>query len=511
MKFMQKLFGKNAAPTPDETSPAGGDNEAGPQREAGEASKPRKRKRGGKNRRKSEDAPGQRNEDRGTAPEADDTNSEAVPAEGPFDFDSEFAKLELPDTVNRGIARLGFDACTPVQREVLPHALDGHDIIAQAQTGTGKTAAFLLTLITYHLENPEDSPRGDGTPFALIIAPTRELVMQIASDAEDLAWFTDLSIVTLVGGIDYDRQRRQCQGPVDLIAATPGRLLDFCRQGVVDLSKVEHLVLDEADRMLSMGFIPDVKAIIRRTPYKDKRQTQLFSATFNYDIRQLAESWTSNPHKVVIEPESVAVDTVEQLVYLTSEDHKFDVLYNILKDLERAIVFVNRRDETRHLESLLSRVGVKTGLLSGEVQQRKRIKTLDAFKSGEIKVLVATDVAGRGIHVDNVSHVINYNLPEDPEDYVHRIGRTGRAGADGTSISLACEYESFMLPEIERLLGEPLKCEQPPEDLMEPAPLSAEARRPDRRRRPGGGGGRGGGRSGRPGGGRGGGGGRRRR
>ncbi len=477
MKFMQNLFGKDTDDGPDTAD----DSSRGPSKDSdrqSEEGKPRKRKRSRKKKRPAEAA----DDGASSRPEPEPKPEDTVAAEGPFDFNSEFARLELPDPVNRGIARLGFDSCTPVQREVLPHALDGHDIIAQAQTGTGKTAAFLLTLISYHLENPEDAPRGDGTPFALIIAPTRELVMQIANDAEDLAWFTDLSIVTLVGGIDYDRQRRQCQGPVDLIAATPGRLLDFCRQGVVDLGHVEHLVLDEADRMLSMGFIPDVKAIIRRTPHKAKRQTQLFSATFNFDIRQLAESWTREPHKVAIEPESIAVDTVEQLVYLTSEDHKFDVLYNILKDLDRAIVFVNRRDETRHLESLLARVGVKTGLLSGEVQQRKRIKTLESFKSGEVKVLVATDVAGRGIHVDDVSHVINYNLPEDPEDYVHRIGRTGRAGADGTSISLACEMESFMLPEIERVLGEPLKCEQPPEELLARAPLSQEARRPDRRR-----------------------------
>ncbi len=388
----------------------------------------------------------------------------------PVTLKGEFARLDLPDPVARAIVACGFTDCTPVQREVLAHALDGHDIIAQAQTGTGKTAAFLLTIITYHLENLEVEPRPPGTPFALIIAPTRELVMQIAQDAYDLARFTDLSIVTLVGGIDYDRQRKQCAGRVDLVVATPGRLLDFCRQRIVDLGQVEHMVLDEADRMLSMGFIPDVKAIIRRTPNKDKRQTQLYSATFSFDIRQLAENWTKEPHRVTIEPDSVAVDTVTQLVYLTSEEQKFDVLYNILKDLSRAIVFVNRRDQTRLLESRLSRLDIRTGLLSGEVQQRKRIKTLEDFKSGAIQVLVATDVAGRGLHVDDVSHVINYNLPEDPEDYVHRIGRTGRAGNSGISISLACEVDSFMLPDIEKLLGVPMVCQQPPEELLVPAP-----------------------------------------
>ena len=388
---------------------------------------------------------------------------------------NDFLELELPKELYQAIDKLGFTTSTAIQKAVLPYSLDGRDIIAQAQTGTGKTAAFLISVLTYHLENPEYDPRPPGAPFALVIAPTRELVMQIADDAVGLSLFTDIDIISVVGGMDYEKQKNQLKGNIDLIIATPGRLLDFCRTGVINLSRVETLVIDEADRMLSMGFIPDVKSIISKTPPKHKRQTQLFSATFSDDIKRLAASWTLDPVKIEIEPDQVAVDSVEQLVYLAAADQKFTVLYNLLTqgDVDRVIIFVNRRDETRYLEDKLYRHGIDSGLLSGEVVQTKRIRTLEQFKSGEIKVLVATDVAGRGIHVEGVSHVVNYNLPEDPEDYVHRIGRTGRAGALGTSISLACEDESFMLPAIEALLGSAFHCQQPPVEFLmaPPAPV----------------------------------------
>ncbi|MFT7684926.1 MAG: ATP-dependent RNA helicase RhlB [Candidatus Azotimanducaceae bacterium] len=384
------------------------------------------------------------------------------------DVPPDFAELDLPDSLNRAIQQLGFTSCTPVQKEVLPHSLDGADIIAQAQTGTGKTAAFLLSVITYHLENPETNPRKPGTPYAIIIAPTRELVLQITEDAVQLSKFTDIKVMSVVGGMDYEKQKTQLLSKIDIVVATPGRLLDFLRSRVIDLSAVETLVIDEADRMLSMGFIPDVKAIISRTPRKENRQTQLFSATFSDDIKRLASNWTLDPVRIEIEPTQLAVDSVKQMVYLSSADTKFTVLYNLLMqdNVGRVIVFVNRRDETRYIENKLYRQGIDCGLLSGEIAQKKRIRTLDEFKSGEIQVLVATDVAGRGIHVDNITHVVNYNLPEDPEDYVHRIGRTGRAGADGISITLACEDDAFMIPSIEEMLGEPLDCQQPPEELL---------------------------------------------
>lgn len=391
----------------------------------------------------------------------------------------EFALLDLPLPLDQAIAEMGFTDCTPVQKEVLPHSLDGKDIIAQAQTGTGKTAAFLISIITYHLENPEVQKRRPGTPFALVIAPTRELVLQITQDAENLSQFCDFTSMAVVGGIDYEKQKTQLKKPVDLVIATPGRLLDFMRSNIIDLSAVETLVIDEADRMLSMGFIPDVKDIIRRTPKKENRQTQLFSATFSDDIKRLASSWTLNPERVEIEPAQVAVDSVKQEVYLTPTDQKITVLYNLINqvDVGKVMIFVNRRDQTREVESQLYRYGIECGLLTGEVPQKKRIQTLDRFKSGEIMVLVATDVAGRGIHVDDVTHVVNYNLPEDPEDYVHRIGRTGRAGSKGISISLACEDDAFMLPAIETLLGIPMVCEQTPAALLKPLPAPTRSGR----------------------------------
>ncbi len=394
----------------------------------------------------------------------------------------DFAKLELPDELGKAIIELGFESCTPVQKEVLPHSLDGKDIIAQAQTGTGKTAAFLVSIISYDLENPAYDEREPGTPYALIVAPTRELVLQISKDAIALTKFTDIKVASLVGGMDYEKQRSLLKRPVDIVVATPGRLLDFARSGTIDLRQVEILILDEADRMLSMGFIPDVKAIVARTPRKQNRQTQLFSATYSEDIKRLAASWTLEPVRIEIAPEQVAVDTVDQRVFLTSEDEKYTVLYNLIEayELDRVLIFVNRRDESRELESKLKRHGFSTGLLAGDVPQKKRLRTLEEFRSGKISTLVATDVAGRGLHIDDISHVINYNLPEDPEDYIHRIGRTGRAGAEGISITLACESDAFMLPSIEELLGSVLRCENPPEELTVQPPVLPPASKDER-------------------------------
>lgn len=384
----------------------------------------------------------------------------------------DFAKLDLPQELQDAIIDLGFQNTTPVQAQVLPHSLDGSDIIAQAQTGTGKTAAFLISILAYELENPGLDDRPPGTPYALIIAPTRELVMQIKNDADSLSKYTDISVVALVGGMDYDKQKSQLNTGVGIVVATPGRLLDFSRSGYVDLSQVEIMIIDEADRMLSMGFIPDVKSIVGRTPRKQFRQTQLFSATYSEDIKRLSASWTLDPVRIEIEPEQVATDTVDQKVFLTSESDKYKVLYNLIKvhKIERVLIFANRRDQTRDLESKLRRHGFKTGLLAGDVPQKKRIRTLEDFREGKVEVLVATDVAGRGLHIDDITHVINYNLPEDPEDYVHRIGRTGRAGSEGISITLACESDSFMLPNIEELLGASLPCENPAEELLAPIP-----------------------------------------
>lgn len=388
------------------------------------------------------------------------------PAEGKVRFHD----LGLRDELMHAVHDLGFQYCSPIQGAVLPHTLQGHDAIGKAQTGTGKTAAFLMTVFNDLLEHPQQGERFLAEPRAVVIAPTRELVMQIAADAEDLAKYADLEVVTLIGGADYQKQLNRVQRKVvDLVVATPGRLIDFMTRRDLFLDRVETLVLDEADRMLDMGFIPQVKRIVRATPHKQDRQTLLFSATFTQDIINLAQQWTYEPAVVEIEPDHVATDTVEQHVYLVSSEDRYRILTNLLRggDVDRLIVFANRRDQVRRLHERLRKSGFRCGVLSGEVPQGKRTRTLDDFKNGRIKVLVATDVAGRGIHVDGISHVVNFNLPEDPEDYVHRIGRTGRAGASGTSISFASEDDAFLLPDLEALLGTPINCTYPPKELLQ--------------------------------------------
>ena len=388
-----------------------------------------------------------------------------------------FHDFNLPDDVLRAIADQNFEYCTGIQAETIPVALAGKDIIGKAQTGTGKTAAFLLGIITDLLDFPIAEKRRLGEPRALIVAPTRELALQIADDAVGLSKHTSLHVVSLVGGMDYDKQRQQLKKkPVDILVATPGRLIDFVNRKDVDLWNVEVLVLDEADRMLSMGFIPDVRTIVRNTPRKGTdRQTLLYSATFTDDILSLAEQWTVDPVTIEIAPEIKTTDNVSQTVYLVAADQKYRLLRNYMdKDhAEKVIVFGNRRDETRRLAEKLSRDGIKAALMSGEIPQQKRVRTLEDFRSGKIQVLVATDVAGRGIHIDGVTHVFNYQLPEDPDDYVHRIGRTGRAGAIGASICFACEDDSFMIPEIEAETGVKLNCIHPEAELLQaPKPKS---------------------------------------
>ena len=387
-----------------------------------------------------------------------------------------FHDFNLPSPLLKAIDELGFEFCTPIQAQSLMITLQGHDITGKAQTGTGKTAAFLTTIINDLYNNPIKQDRYVGEPRALIIAPTRELVMQIAKDANLLCKYTNLKITTLVGGIDYQKQQQSLDSDiVDIVVATPGRLLDFVGNRNIMLGMVELLVIDEADRMLDMGFIPQVRQIIASTPPKDCRQTLLFSATFTDDILTLADRWAVNPIRVEVEPEKVTTDNVNQLVYLVTTSQKYPLLYNVIKseEGERVIVFTNRRDQARKLADNLHRNGINVGLLSGEVAQPKRVKTLEEFRSAELQVLVATDVAGRGLHIDDITHVVNFTLPEEADDYVHRIGRTGRAGAFGTSISFACEDDSFMLPSIEAKIGMKLPCEHPSAELLvEPPPFS---------------------------------------
>jgi len=388
------------------------------------------------------------------------------PVEGKVRFHD--FNLSLP--LMHAIADLGFEYCSPIQARSLPFTLRGHDVVGKAQTGTGKTAAFLVTIIEDLLNNPVESGRFAGETRSLVIAPTRELVMQIAEDARDLTKYTGLHVHTLVGGMDYDKQKRHLLDSFcDILVATPGRLLDFCGSRDVYLDQTEILVIDEADRMLDMGFIPQVRRIVRQTPFKDHRQTLLFSATFTPEVEHLTEQWTLEAIRIEIEPENIATESVNQKVYITSGDEKFNLLNHILatEEVESVIIFANRRDQCRKLQEKLRRKGLSVGLLSGDVPQNKRVRTLEDFKNGKTRVLVATDVAGRGIHIDGISHVINFTLPEEPEDYVHRIGRTGRAGKFGTSISFACEDDAFLLEPIQSLLGRKLDCEQPPEEMVQ--------------------------------------------
>ncbi len=378
-----------------------------------------------------------------------------------------FADLPLPQPLQRALDELRFTHCTPIQAGVLPVALRGLDCIGKAQTGTGKTAAFLLAVMSDLIYHPLPA-QYQGEPRAVILAPTRELALQIAADAEPLAKQAGMEVHTLVGGMDMQKQRKGLQSRlVDLLVATPGRLMDFMRQKAVFLDQTEVFVIDEADRMLDMGFIPDIKYIERAMPPKKDRQTLLFSATFSQDILNLSGRWTREPEFIDIAPEFTTAERIEQYLYLTTTQEKPELLDAILAQevVTKAIIFANRRDIVRNLYERLNKGPHKVAMLSGEITQDKRLKTLDRFKSGDIDVLVATDVAGRGLHVDDVSHVINFTLPEDPEDYVHRIGRTGRAGAEGRSYSFVCEDDAFLIDDLRRYTGQALETEYPPEHL----------------------------------------------
>jgi ATP-dependent RNA helicase RhlB len=405
----------------------------------------------------------------------------------PTEGKTRFHHFDLPTPLMHAIHDLGFEYCTPIQAEIFPSSLSGKDASGRAQTGTGKTAAFLITVITRMLNNPVQGKRKPGMPRVLILAPTRELVLQICEEARQLSRYSALRTVPVFGGMDYAKQRKQlADAPVDIIVATPGRLLDFQRRREINLKEIEVLIIDEADRMLDMGFIPDVRKIIYSTPAKDKRQTLMFSATLTEQITRLASQWTRNPVTVEIEPEQVAVETVEQIVYIVTAREKFALLFNIIEqqNLNRVLVFCNRRDEVRRLWQMLTRHGINCSILSGDVPQKKRVRRLEEFKTGKIRVLVATDVAGRGIHIEGMDHVINFTLPRDPEDYVHRIGRTGRAGASGTSVSFADEKDAFYIPAIEEFTDRELRCIEPKENwLTMPKPVRARKQRKSRRKR----------------------------
>ncbi|MCP3892397.1 MAG: DEAD/DEAH box helicase [Desulfobulbaceae bacterium] len=406
-------------------------------------------------------------------------NFVVVPEEGK----SRFHDFSISLKVMRAIADQKFEYCTPIQEKSLKEVLAGSDLVGKANTGTGKTAVFLIAILSRLLREKRGRK---GEARALVLAPTRELVVQIANDGKALAKYCNLTVRVAYGGVDYQKQQDVLQNRnCDLLVATPGRLLDFINKGVVNLSRCKILVLDEADRMLDMGFIPDVRRIIGRLPSGKDRQTMLFSATVPDDVQRLASQWCVKPKVVEAEPEQVAVETVEQVVYLTTADEKYVVLYNLIKANanDRIIVFANMKNEAKRLADRLQRNDIDCVLLSGDVAQNKRMTRLENFRSGKVKILVATDVAGRGIHIEGITFVVNYTLPYEPEDYVHRIGRTGRAGADGKAVSFACEEGSFYLPEIEEYVKQKFDCVLPEESLLTPPP---PRRKPEKQQSKGG-------------------------
>ncbi|MDH3585593.1 MAG: ATP-dependent RNA helicase RhlB [Gammaproteobacteria bacterium] len=368
--------------------------------------------------------------------------------------DLRFDALVIHEQVQAGIRDAGFEFCTPIQASTLPIALEGHDVAGQAQTGTGKTAAFLVA--TY--QRLLNSPAKDGDkkqPRAFMLAPTRELAVQIANDAELLGSHTGFKIGLAYGGTDYEKQRRIIEEGIDLLIGTPGRIIDYYKQGVFKLDEVEVAVLDEADRMFDMGFIKDIRYLLRRLPAPDKRLNMLFSATLSHNVMDLAYEHMNEPELIRIEPDKVTADKVRQAIFFPSNKDKMPLLVGLIREMGqgRIMVFVNMKREAERVQAYLQENGIDAQAISGDVPQKKRLRMLMDFQSGDLPVLIGTDVASRGLHIPDVQYVINYDLPQDAEDYVHRIGRTARAGAAGDAISFGCETYAISLPDIEDYIG----------------------------------------------------------
>ena len=393
----------------------------------------------------------------------------------------DFSALDLPAPVTQGIRQAGFVTTTPIQEAALPLALKGKDVAGQSQTGTGKTAAFLIAGFTRLLQSPGPTPGVGTAPRMLVIAPTRELVVQIEADAHILGAFTPFRTLAVYGGIDYNRQRDALTAGADVLVGTPGRLIDYMKQHIWSPRRVEVLVVDEADRMFDMGFIADLRFILRRLPPPEKRQSFLFSATLSFRVLELTWEFMNNPAQITITPEQKTVDSVEQLLYHAGREEKFSLLLGILRREggERILIFSNTREEARRLEDRLTRNGWQARALTGDVEQRRRLRILNDFKEGKLPVLVASDVASRGLHIEAVSHVINWDLPQDPEDYLHRIGRTARAGAAGKAISLVDEASALNLEAIEKFLSQKIPVIWAEDDLFaeEIKPTAEERRR----------------------------------
>ena len=395
--------------------------------------------------------------------------------------DITFSSFELHPALLAGLEAAGFTRCTPIQALTLPVTLPGRDVAGQAQTGTGKTLAFLVTVINRLLSRPALAERKPEDPRALILAPTRELAIQIHKDAVKFGADLGLKFALVYGGVDYDKQRALLQAGADVIIATPGRLIDYVKQHkVVSLHACEVCVLDEADRMFDLGFIKDIRFLLRRMPACTERQTLLFSATLSHRVLELAYEHMNDPEKIVVESEYITNSKVRQLMYYPADDEKIPLLLGLLSRSEgaRTMVFVNTKAFVERVARALDRAGYRVGVLSGDVPQKKRESLLKKFQAGQLELLVATDVAARGLHIDGVSHVYNYDLPFDAEDYVHRIGRTARLGAEGDAISFACERYAMSLPDIEAYIEQKIPSEPVTRELMTSLP------RPERERQP---------------------------
>ncbi len=396
--------------------------------------------------------------------------------------DQPFSALDLPEPLQRGVQEAGFSHCTEIQAQALPVALAGEDVAGQAQTGTGKSAAFLLALFARLLREPPPEGRRPTQPRALVLAPTRELAIQIHKDAEVLGRHCGFKLGLVYGGTGYDSQRQMLEQGVDVLIGTPGRIIDFFKQRLFDLKAVQVFVLDEADRMFDLGFIKDVRYLARRMPPPERRLSMLFSATLSYRVMELAYEHMNNPKPVKVRADEVTVAQVREVCYYPANEEKIPLLLGLLGRTGggRSMVFVNTKHAAETVWGYLEGNGFRAGLLSGDVPQPKRERLLEAFKRGELNVLVATDVAARGLHIPDVSHVFNYDLPQDAEDYVHRIGRTARAGASGDAVSFACEKYAYSLLEIQDYIGHNLPTAKiTPELLVAPKP---PVRRPRRRR-----------------------------
>ncbi|WP_447937701.1 ATP-dependent RNA helicase RhlB [Thermomonas fusca] len=387
--------------------------------------------------------------------------------------DITFSTFDLHPDLLAGLEGAGFTRCTPIQAMTLPVALPGGDVAGQAQTGTGKTLAFLVAVINRLLTRPALADRKPEDPRALILAPTRELAIQIHKDAVKFASDLGLKFALVYGGVDYDKQRELLQAGADVIIATPGRLIDYVKQHkVVSLHACEVCVLDEADRMFDLGFIKDIRFLLRRMPERGTRQTLLFSATLSHRVLELAYEHMNEPQKLVVETEHITAARVRQKLYYPADEEKLPLLLGLLSRSEgaRTMVFVNTKAFVERVARALERAGYRVGVLSGDVPQKKRESLLKKFQAGQLEILVATDVAARGLHIDGVQYVYNYDLPFDAEDYVHRIGRTARLGAEGDAISFACERYAMSLPDIEAYIEQKIPSEPVTQELMTALP-----------------------------------------